>query len=120
MIGSKYNEVQHQPVTAIAKLMRADVKAAIKADKMPNVKVSVKCRHYNCIDISIIDSKGLEMHNLNFDYRAHFQSPEAQRLTEIGEQVQTVLKEIHDSYNYDHSDSMTDYFDVNYYGSVSI
>lgn len=39
------------------------------------------------------------------------------------DEVKAIMKyanKFHDSYNYDNSDAMTDYFDVNYYGSCSI
>lgn len=34
--------------------------------------------------------------------------------------IMKIVKEIHDIYNYDNSDVMTDYFDVNYYWTVRI
>ncbi|MGX1886305.1 hypothetical protein [Streptomyces sp. NPDC055287] len=34
--------------------------------------------------------------------------------------ILTALKEIHGAYNFDGSDSMVDYFHVNYYGQVEV
>ena len=40
-------------------------------------------------------------------------------LTENARSAQITLERIHDAYNHDGSDIQSDYFDVNYYGSVN-
>lgn len=42
------------------------------------------------------------------------------KYTKEWEEVIKKAKRIHDLYNHDNSDAMTDYFDVNYYGSVEV
>ena len=44
--------------------------------------------------------------------------PGARRLTDLAESAMMTLERIHQAYNHDGSDTMTDYFDVRYYGQV--
>lgn len=135
--GARYHETQgsgYMNTADIAKLMRADLKAA--GELPADLKVSVTVENY---------SMGRSI-NIRAEYRPEFWAKcegtferlrddgatdhvVCQRawhqdahevLTVEGQRVQRVLDSIHGAYNYDGSDVMTDYFDVNYYGHAEI
>lgn len=115
----------------IAKLMRADIKAAIKAGVLPGAmrNYSVKVHNYSggrSINITAIDLDGMwevckgeavtgcnHWHCVRGDKNAEI-------LTVKGQRIKDVLQDIHSSYNYDASEVQVDYFNVNFYGSASI
>lgn len=113
IVGELYD--RDLPLKEIAKLMRAAFKAEI-----PGVKFSVRCRRYTyswVIDVEILEAPfplrkvpaptGFEQGMVE-----HTWTPEALALKK---QAQA----IHDRWNYDRCHLQSDYFDVNYYGSVS-
>lgn len=68
---------------------------------------------------------------LGLAYQTHENDEEAQRLaaqegrryrwlTEKASAAQEAAEEVHNAYNFDGSDIMTDYFHVNYYGQVDV
>lgn len=145
--GYKYEEGGKLDTAAIAKRIRADIKTAVREGLLPSswaysvrtdrfsggssIQVYVK----NCADawmtcpgykvgtrhdhegggwsatgcgnpwcnVSNPDKAGAEDHTV---------------LTEEGLAAKMTLERIHGAYNHDGSDSMVDYFDVNYYGTV--
>jgi len=109
--------MEYLSVKEIVKLYRNDVKAAQKEGKLPkNMKVSVRIYRGNYIGVRVTKI-GFDPRNPTHNNREniHFQN---KRFTEEGEQVLKTLHELLDVYNYDNSDVMTDYFDVNFYSSV--
>jgi len=127
------HELGHLGYTAIAKLIREDIKAAKKAGKLPKaLKVSVRTSKYaggGSINLSITGApfRCLNAANIAFvkenpnDWcrpEQHWNLPE--RLTDECQAAIKLLKSFHAKYNWDNSDIMTDYFDVNYYGSVEV
>lgn len=142
--GSKYDG-NYRNAADIAKDMRADIKALQQRGQLPrDLKVSVTVDNYSmgrsidmrcpyraahwvrCIGIvpgsEDIDSEGAmstargcpdPQHQWSSDYQHDVLSIEGQR-------VRALLAGIHGVYNYDGSDVMTDYFDVNYYGTVTM
>ena len=130
--GYKYAEVNgggYVPTAQLAKLMRAEVKLAKSEGLLPSwLKVSVRSRNYSggrAIDMNVKFAPELWAplgECLHYDYcdqYSHYRDcPAAQRLSDEGESARTTLERIHGAYNHDGSDSMTDYFDVNYYGYV--
>lgn len=126
--GPKYEATKNLSKVEIAKLIRQDIKAAVKDGRLPKGKYSVRTHLYaggGSIDVNVI---GVSIPLFNPDriqleidepYRSHSEficpihTPEAKGMI-------STLEAIRDAYNYDGSDSMTDYFDVRYYGSVSI
>ena len=96
--GVNYLVVADLNVKEIAKLIRADIKTEIHLNKITNKKYSVTIYRYSMGQSIDIVAKGIE----KMDWL----------------EIQEVLKQIHDSYNFDDSDSMTDHFHVNYYGSI--
>ena len=101
-------------IKEIAKLMRAALKAEI-----PGVKFSVRKRSSTyswAIDVEIVAApfplRIVPAPSSELQGFVNYWTPEALAL-------QQQAQEIHDRWNYDNCDSMTDYFDVNYYGRVS-
>jgi hypothetical protein len=101
----------------IAKLVRADIKAAVKAGTLPKGKYSVKS-DFKSIDVKVSDL------NITVYSEAALTSPGRVYVYELySERMAAALKtlrEIHGAYNYDGSDLASDYFNVRYYGDVSL
>lgn len=130
--GDKYDKARSLGVVEIAKLMRADIKLALKVAKataepgslatfdafaaIPDgIKITVRTRHYTVIDIvvrNIPDAWGWTEETDDWGNKRPMPTPALNALAQE-------LKTIHRAYNYDGSDISTDYFDVNYYGGVS-
>lgn len=129
--GEKYDKARNLGVVEIAKLMRADIKLALKVAKATaepgtvatfdafaaipeGIKITVRTRHYSSIDIvvrNIADEWGWAEETDNWGRKRAMPTPALKALArELGI--------IHDAYNYDGSDISTDYFDVNYYGGI--
>lgn len=127
--GTHYRETKHLDIKDIAKKMREDIKKAKKDGLLPkSLKVSVRISRYSMgqsLDITVRDGMGGPLFTDEYliatkrgttypsDYRGEVYTKEA------GEILDT-LNEIHNAYNYDNSDVMSDYFDRNYYGSVNV
>jgi len=124
--GKKYDK--SLTTKQITQIIRNNIKQAKKDGILPqDLRVSVRMRKVtwdHAIDMTItkLDTKIFneefirwEMEHPHDPYPANIPryEPETQRILDM-------LRGFHDDYNYDRSDSMTDYFDVNYYGGVSI
>jgi hypothetical protein len=122
-VGAKYDS--SLDIVAIAKLVRAEIKASIKAGTLPALKTSVKISRYSMgqsLDVTIMDCPADVVsdeyaafdlaHGINVYNRHPF-------LNQVGKNIQERLQAICDQYNYDRSDSQTDYFDVNFGGRVT-
>lgn len=140
--GYKYPD-KFLSAAEIAKLMRADIKEAVKFGLLPGapVKYSVRVHNYaggRSINIDVrgwtdawvdcegwVWREGRREHCHNVWCKAageHKDLPGAevhQVLSEEASVAQMTLQRIHDAYNHDGSDSMTDFFDVSYYGQVN-
>ncbi|HKY40650.1 MAG TPA: hypothetical protein VJN18_32165 [Polyangiaceae bacterium] len=120
--GSKYTETKNLRSAEIAKLIRADIKAAIALGELPaGIKCSVTTDTFSggsSIDIRVkacpvqIWTEAF----LTADPKVFF---EGERVTEEAKAILKTLKAIHRQYNFDHSDIQTDYFHVRYYGDAS-
>jgi len=102
--GNKYEEVKSLSVVKIAKLVRKDLK------QFNDCKFSVTSDR-NTISIYLKDSplNRLEIYD---------QSQElgwGGKVISIEKDLRKKVKEILDQYNYNNSEMMTDYFDVNFY-----
>jgi len=131
--GTKYDEVKNLGVTEIAKRMRADIKRA-KADGLLPTRwnysvttdkfsggASIEVRVRDCADAWVAQDDSLCYQYAYCTLGMHARHcPAAEHLTDEAEAALAVLKQIHGSYNYDGSDVITDYFDVNYYGSAQV
>jgi hypothetical protein len=152
--GSKYHATQgagYMSAADIAKLMRADIKAAkAKGELAQDVEVSVTVKNFSG-GRSINAVIGYQekfwtvcdgtYDELRFDdeghddiYRRscggswykghepnHDDTGEVHEVLSVeGQRVKKLVQRIHWAYNYDGSDSMVDYFDVNYYGHAEV
>lgn len=107
--GSKYVETKHLTNVQIAKLIRADLKAAL-----PGFRFTVRCPN-NSIDVVIVSvPAGL---TILADYSTDIR-PWSARLTPDAAAALKTAEEIYNSYNFDHSEIESDYFHVRYYGNV--
>lgn len=146
--GYKYAEGGKLDTAAIAKLIRKDIKTAIKDGLLPERwKYSVKIDRFSggsSIGVSVKDCADawVTCPGYKIGSKREFEGgwtatgcgdpwckaggefkdrPEAREhdvLTEEAQVAKMTLDRIHSAYNHDGSDSMTDYFDVNYYGHV--
>lgn len=114
--GSKYHSTQDLDIKDIAKLIRQDIKQAIKDGSLPTgIKVSVKISRFSMgqsIDMRIKEYPGEWIEDVD-STTIH------RRYTNSAQAVLKKLKSIHDQYNYDGSEVQVDYFDVHYYGHPS-
>lgn len=123
--GSKYAATKHLSKTEIAKLIRSDIKAAVKAGKLPVAKYYVNTHYFaggSSIDVRFAHVKEdgfvlLNPERVRFDLDTD--SREFTRLNIYSvraEAIMSELKAISDAYNFDGSDTQTDYFHVRFYG----
>jgi hypothetical protein len=130
--GTKYEATKNLRRPEIAKLIREDIKAAVKSGELPKGKYSVRTESYSgggSINVTFSALVGIPVHNVESlrwrteNPHASFGSEPANVRERYSPELLAVIKKleaIHGAYNYDGSDVMTDYFDVRYYGSVSI
>ncbi|MFI5864547.1 hypothetical protein [Streptomyces sp. NPDC051546] len=140
--GSRYEQVKHLSTTEIAKRIRADIKLARKVEAklgtetgsevavtdslaalatMPKkIKVSVRTDYFS--GGSSIDVRVYNLPEKGWGYIEETDMWGKPRWVEGPElsAILTALKEIHRAYNFNGSDSMVDYFHVNYYGQVEV
>lgn len=145
--GYKYNDPAATSSTAIAKLIRADIKQATQEGLLPkHWKYSVRTAYFsggssievmvrNCAD-AWQDCDGGSKHaypgggwsatgcpnawcKAGGIHKDHPSASVHQVLTEDAAAAKMTLERIHGAYNHDGSEIQTDYFDVRYYGSVS-
>jgi hypothetical protein len=129
--GSKYNKDLR--ITDITKLVRADIKAAIEAGELPEMKVGVR-KHNNSIVVDVKECAALRGNFYNeaqasltawgVDFSravriaadgTHMHSGRLSvDATRVNEKIQAIL----DAYNFDGSDIMSDYFHVNFYTTI--
>ena len=117
--GNKYQETKDLDIKDIAKLVRADIKATVKANNLPQGKYSVTISRYaggQSMSVYVSDTQ-LIIDNPEYNYMTH---PGSERYTPEAQAMRKTVQEIANAYNFDDCDSMTDYFHVNYYVHVSI
>lgn len=126
--GSKYESSKGLNRAEIAKLVRADIKAAVASGALPKAKYSVRVKSFSgggSIDItfSFVEEPGFALFNaerLAFDieHEHHVYSPDpiySERAREMTKKLEAILG----AYNYDGSDSQVDYFNVRFYGHAT-
>jgi hypothetical protein len=122
-IGSKYDKALD--VKEIAARIRTDIKSLIKANVLPQGTYSVTIQRYSggqSIAIRIksfefpILNKEKELRDANRENTNDFHYP---RYTKIAQLVLEELNQMLNSFRYDDSDGMIDYFDTNFYGNAS-
>lgn len=136
--GGKYANTRDLSLVDIAKLIRAEVKVARKVAKMTakpgalkvadpigdapaEIKVSVRTEYYSgggSINVSLSNIPaewGWTQEPYDGYYGQDFRNVPTAALKAFASAIRDVM----DSYNYDGSDIMTDYFDKRFYGGVS-
>lgn len=130
--GTKYASTKDLSRVEVAKLIRADIKDAVKAGTIPAAKYSVTCESFaggGSIDVRIADVKkaGFVLWNplrLAWDtqnpHSGLCDAPSEARWlhSEEARALLDAVKAIVDAYNFDGSDSQTDHFHVRFYGQV--
>lgn len=110
------------PTNLANKEIAAQVRAHLK-ERFPEVKFSLRCRdsgYTGAIDGEIIASPYGREHIMKDRYTGE---PDRWGYMQNSPELEAVLKYFDaylQSYNYDNSDYMTDYFDVGFYGNFSI
>lgn len=117
--GAKYDA--NMDVVEIAKRLRSEIKEEVKAGRLPKGKYSVRIDRYSMgqsIDINIMDVEGPIL------------NPDHDRMSADEEKRRYYVPKIHEAlaklegmlqaYNRDNSDTMTDYFDVKFYGHAKV
>ena len=117
-VGSKYHATEGMDVAELAKLVRADIRTAIKNGELPRTArdYSVTIQRYSggrSLNVTMKDADHLRVWTWT-GYGWVY------GLTDEGKRIESVLTEIVQSYNYDDSDIMTDYFHVRFYSHVKI
>lgn len=131
--GEKYVRGEFKPTTEIAALIRAEIKVARAlgkhkpqpgevsvpdpiADAPVQIKIGVRVPHYGSIIVTVKNIPtewGYGEYGVDiYDRPCTAPSP---ALCKLGE----ALKSLANQWNYDNSDSSSDYFDTNYYLSVN-
>lgn len=100
----------------IAVIFRQNLKA-----QFPECKFSVRCDGYNSINIDIKESP---YNYSKLEYNGNLEPCEYRNYEKEHNKELNAIKDycdkLHSSYNFNDSDSYSDYFHVNYYGHVSI
>lgn len=136
--GGKYANTRDLSLTDIAKLIRAEIKVARKVAKMTaepgslkvadpigdtpaEVKIGVRTQYYSgggSINVTISNIPDAWGWTEVVDSRCLNGQPR-RVATGALKALAKAIREIMDSYNYDGSDVMTDYFDKRFYGHVT-
>jgi hypothetical protein len=98
-VGTKYEATKDLDIAEVAKLVRKDLKEAY-----PRYKFSVRIDRFSMgqsLDV-VVSNSGLSRHS------------------DAANGLERKVKEIVDAYNFDDSDSMTDYFHVAFYSGVRV
>lgn len=131
--GAKYDP--SRSLTDIAKMIREEIKFLRKignlesdgtvaipspiADMPASIKVSVRQPHYGSINITLSGIPAEWGWVRGTDHRECWRGEHWMRTPAL-EALLKELKALMNAYNYDHSDIMTDYFDVRFYGSTDV
>lgn len=138
--GAKYDSNLTTP--DIAKRIRQDVKDAVSTGNLPSdADISVTSERFaggSAINIRLsnwpgatvpqddskctgtFDQGGIAYPSHCENGRHDWRCAAAAHPSEEAVRVQAALQSIHESYNFDASEMMTDYFSVNYYGQVKV
>lgn len=129
--GAKHHLLGDRYVGAadIAKLIRADIKAGVKSGDLPTtfngheVTYAVTVNNFSggrSINVAIRgvpeDARRRNLEPGDWGYHDHLS--ETKRDTEAAVELKAKVNSYLNAYNHDGSDTMTDHFDVNYYGNA--
>lgn len=129
--GPRYAATKDMSLKEISAHIRATIRQAAKDGVIPSDwKYSIVMPHYGCIDVrvGIPDDLNELCHKFYQQHDMGYQSRYAREHLLVGvwtplarlAAVVDLLESIREGANYDGSDSQSDYFDVRYYGGVSV
>ncbi|MFN3405858.1 MAG: hypothetical protein ACK40G_17315 [Cytophagaceae bacterium] len=127
--GNKYKNTQDLDIKEIAKLVREELNILFEEEGKFSVTIdrysggqslSVKITDLNFDPFSELYSKHLKANDRWDEYRNEHNNTYPKIYNERAEKLMSRIKKIVDQYNFDDSDSMIDYFHVNFYSSVRI
>lgn len=98
-IGINYEETKDLDIKEIAKLVRRDIKQAY-----PTFKTSVR----------------IERYSMGQSLNVTIQNTDTIRRSEAANAIEKAIKNIVDAYNFDDSDSASDYFHVRFYSHIKV
>ena len=110
---------------AIAKLVRADIKAAVKAGTIPAAKYGVRTERYSGgqslkVNVSALSFEVLSEERVLLEHDEPHAYHGGHWMSEGAKALEKALDAICDAYNFDGSDIQTDYFHVNFYANVTV
>jgi hypothetical protein len=114
------NYESSRDIKDIAKDIRKDIKTAIKSGKLPKVKVSIRISRYSMGQSLTIEIKETSFPTVTPAFVRWLSEDNfaPHRYTPIAGRVLEDITNIANAYNYNKSDSMTDYYDTNFYTHV--
>ena len=121
--GSKYDQASGLGVAGIAKLIRADVKAARK-DASTVIGQAPECIKFGITSESFAGGRAVNIHikgipqDWGWETREDRYGYMTEMATDALQALAKALRAIMDSYNHDGSETQVDYWDVSFYGSV--
>ncbi len=124
--GTKYEATKDiYDTSVLAKMFRADVKAAKKAGDLPkDLKLSVRTSKYSGgssinVGVKAVNLMIINPERVRFDVEnPHHVHGAPARYTPEAQNLLDTLESMLQAYNYDRSDSMTDYYCVRFAGHV--
>lgn len=127
-VGNLYEATRDLDVAEIAKRVRRDIKAAkIVGDLPTDAKTSVRIRRYSMgqsIDVYVTLPRPARVPSTDRRSSRHgeieFGRPVEYTVTVEAANISATVRGILEAYNYDDSDTMTDYFDRRFYADVVI
>jgi hypothetical protein len=120
--GSKYELTRDLSLAEINKMIRADIKAAVKSGDLPAAKYAVT-KSGNAIRVAISSLPFAVLNPAAFYLCGEWPTIRGiarERWTAEAIATREVVQEIVNAYNYDRSESMTDYFDTRFYLTVDL
>ena len=119
--GARYEAGLRGP--EIAKRVRADIKAAVAKRALPAARYSVRsgfATHAMTIDVTISDVEVLVLNveRLAHDHAHPHASCSIPWMSDEASALIDAVRAIVNAYNFDNSDSQTDYFNVNFYEQI--
>lgn len=117
--AAKYEETKGLSNKELAKLIRKDIRAAIKAGDIPKIKTSVRSRS-GAIDCEIKEVPfDIYRYPTEDEVKWENRNPEWRNvMTDEAKRVCKFVEALRDAYNFNGSDAMRDYFDRRYYGGT--
>lgn len=114
--GDRYDPSLH--IKDITKIMRDYVKYVY-----PTYKFSIRMEHYSSIEISLVEApQNIFVEGVQEKYYQvnQYYIDDDHRLNALGKAVFKDIRDMLSSYNYDDSDSMSDYFNTNFYYGLNV